>query len=163
MGDGSVIASRSNPLVKKLRILRQARGRRESRLFLVEGIHAVGEVIEAGWEVEALVYAPDLLTSDYARQLVLQQSSQGIRCQPLSPDVFKFISEKDNPQGIMAAVHWRNQGLDKVNGRTLKWGVAVVSPQDPGNVGTILRTMDSVGADGLPQNKSRIAANEMGK
>ena len=58
-----------------------ARDRQETGLFLVEGIHHVGEAVEAGWRIETLVYAPDQLTSDFARRLVEEQfQRQGPLC-----------------------------------------------------------------------------------
>ena len=67
-----LITSLSNPLVKQARSLRQKKGRAETGLFLVEGIHHVGEAAEAGWDLQSVLYAPDLLTSDFARDLILR-------------------------------------------------------------------------------------------
>jgi len=144
-----LISSHANPLVKQIRSLRQKKGREETGLFLVEGIHPIGEAIEAGWELEALVYAPDLLTSEFAQHLVDEQSRLGVRCVVLPRDLFAAIAEKDNPQGILALVHQRHPNLNSISPEIFKWGAAVVSPQDPGNIGTILRTLEAVGADGL--------------
>ena len=50
-----LITSLSNPLIKQARALRQKKARLESGLFLVEGIHHVGEAVEAGWKVESIL------------------------------------------------------------------------------------------------------------
>jgi TrmH family RNA methyltransferase len=139
-----IITSLSNPLIKQARALRQKKARVESGLFLVEGIHHVGEAIEAGWDVESVVYSPELLTSEFARALI---GRLGSRPQPVSAQVMEALAEKENPQGIIALVRQRKISL--ANLQTPKIGVALVSPQDPGNVGTILRTMDAVGVDVL--------------
>jgi len=144
-----LISSRSNPLVKQVRALRQRKARQETGLFLTEGIHHVGEAVGAGWEIEYLLYAPALLTSDFARQLVDEQSRRGLRCVALTSDLFASLADKDNPQGILTVVRQRHLTLEQLTPENLVWGAAVVSPQDPGNVGTILRTLDAVGADGL--------------
>ena len=144
-----LISSHSNPLLKQIRALRQRKGRNESGQFLVEGIHHVGEAIEAGWKIEAIVHAPDQLTSDFARILVDEQIRRGVRCAALTSDLFSSIAEKDNPQGILAVVHQRHLRLEDVAREPFQIGVGLVSPQDPGNVGTILRTMDAAGVDGL--------------
>jgi TrmH family RNA methyltransferase len=143
------ISSPSNPLVKQIRSLRQRKGRDETGLFLVEGIHHVGEAVEAGWKIEALVYAPDLLTSDFGLRLVEERSRQGVRLAALPRDLFADLADKDNPQGILALVHQRRLKLKDLTPKAINWGAACVAPQDPGNVGTILRTLDAVGADGL--------------
>ncbi len=144
-----LISSHSNPLVKQIRALRQRKGREETGLFLVEGIHHVGEAVEAGWGIETLVYAPDQLTSDFAHRLVDEQSQRGVRCVALTSELFSAIAEKDNPQGILAVVRQRHLKLDDIAREHFRFGAALVSPQDPGNVGTILRTLDAAGADGL--------------
>ena len=85
------LSSHGNPLVKQVRLLRQKKGRDETGLFLVEGIHHVGAAVEADWEIETLVYAPGLLTSDFALRLVDGQSRHGVRCAALTPDLFAAI------------------------------------------------------------------------
>lgn len=144
-----LISSHTNPLVKQIRALRQSKGRRESGLFLAEGLHHVGEAVEAGWKLEALVYAPDLLSSDFGQRLVNEQSHRGVRCVALTGDLFASIAEKDNPQGLLAILQQRVLPLEQLQPERFRFGAACVSPQDPGNVGTILRTLDAVGADGL--------------
>jgi RNA methyltransferase, TrmH family len=139
-----LITSLSNPFVKQARALRQKKARLESGLFLVEGIHHVGEVVEANWGVESVLYAPELLRSNFARALL---SRIGPKAQPVSTPVMESLSDKKNPQGILAVVQQRKSQLDELH--TMHSGVAVVSPQDPGNVGTILRTMDAVATEAL--------------
>lgn len=139
-----LITSSSNPLVKQVRSLRQKKARRESGLFLVEGIHHVGEAVEAGWDVESVLYAPDLLTSKFAHDLIARLDSPP---QPVTPQVMESLADKENPQGILAVVRQKQTRLGELGEVTR--AVALVSPQDPGNVGTILRTMDGVGADAL--------------
>jgi RNA methyltransferase, TrmH family len=148
-GMREAITSPSNPLVKLARSLRQHKSRKESGLFLAEGIAPVGQAAEAGWEIEALLFAPDLLTSDFARQLVAGQELKGVRCAALTPGLLAGLAEKENPQGLLAIVRQRHLGLEMLDPASMRWGAAAVAPQDPGNVGTILRTLDAVGADGL--------------
>ena len=142
--DKPLITSSSNPLVKQARSLRQRKARQESGLFLIEGIHHVGEALEAKWDVESVLYAPDLLTSNFARDLIARL---GTKPQPVSAQVMESLADKENPQGIVAIVHQKETHLSDL--RSPKTCVALVSPQDPGNVGTILRTMDAVGTDTL--------------
>ena len=139
-----LITSAGNPLIKQARALRQKKARRESGLFLVEGIHHVGEVVEAGWEIESVLYAPDTLISSFAHDLISRLSDKP---QPVTPQVMESMADKDNPQGILAIVHQKQTKISDT--RSPQTAVALVSPQDPGNVGTILRTMDAVGIDTL--------------
>jgi len=142
--DKPLITSLGNPLVKQARALHQKKARIESGLFLVEGIHHVGEAISAGWDVDSVLYAPDLLTSTFARDLITRL---GTKPQPVSAQVMESLADKENPQGIVAIVHQRKQEASTPQAHGT--AAALVSPQDPGNVGTILRTLDAVGVDTL--------------
>src|SRR5690349_4561447 len=107
-----IITSLSNPLIKQARALRQKKARLESRLFLVEGIHHVGEAIEAGWNLEAVLYAPELLTSRFANDLIARHSSVP---QPVSAQVMESLADKENPQGIVAIVRQRQTRISDLN------------------------------------------------
>ncbi|MBM3151352.1 MAG: RNA methyltransferase [Chloroflexi bacterium] len=144
-----IITSSANPAIKLARALRQKKGREETGLFLVEGIHHVGEALAAGWEVEQVLYAPDLLEGDFVSRLLGEAQRDGRRCQAVTGGVFESISGKENPQGIIAILRQRQSTLDDFDRNAFRWGAALVSPQDPGNVGTVLRTLDAVGAGGL--------------
>ncbi|MEP7135623.1 MAG: RNA methyltransferase [Chloroflexota bacterium] len=139
-----IITSLSNPLIKQARALHQKKARLESGLFLVEGIHHVGEALEAGWDVETVLYASGVLTSAFAHDLITRLS---FTPQLVTPQVLESLADKENPQGILALIRQRKTQLKDLKPVTRV--VALVSPQDPGNVGTILRTLDAVGADAL--------------
>jgi len=144
MGDMEkpLITSLSNPLIKQARALRQKKARLESGLFLVEGIHHVGEVIEAGWDVESVLYASGVLTSAFAHDLITRLA---FTPQLVTTQVMESLADKDHPQGIIAVVRQKKSQISSLP--PLRTAVALVAPQDPGNVGTILRTMDAVGVD----------------
>ncbi len=144
-----LISSRNNPKIKQVRALRQRKARQESRLFLVEGIRHVGEAIQAGAVIQAIYYAPELLKSEFAIKLIQEQAQAGVMCYATSVDVFDALAEKENPQGILAVAQQPDYRLDGLSPQNFPWGVALVAPQDPGNLGTILRTIDAVGASGL--------------
>jgi len=141
-----LITSLSNPLIKQARALRQKKARHESGLFLVEGLHHVGGALEAGWDVESVLYASSVLTSAFAHDLITCRSVQHTP-QLVTAQVMESLADKENPQGIIAIVHQKKTQFSTL--QSPKKSVALVSPQDPGNVGTILRTMDAVGADAL--------------
>ena len=146
----TTLISRNNPRIKQIRKLLSYRKQRDSsQLFVVEGIRHVGEAITANASMEYICYAPGLLTSDFAQQLIDKQSQSGIPCLAVDNDVFKYFSGKENPQGILAVIHQPEYKIDRFNPQNFTWGVALVAPQDPGNIGTILRTIDAVGASGL--------------
>jgi RNA methyltransferase, TrmH family len=141
------ISSLSNPVIKLARALRQKKARDESGLFLVEGILHVGEAAEAGWDIDTLIYCSERLKSAFALQLVNKLIKKGVRSLPVSETAFASFAEKENPQGIAALVKKKNHELKGLS--PIGFMVATISPQDPGNVGSILRTIDAIDADGL--------------
>lgn len=152
--------SAANPKIKQIRALRQRKQRDETGLFLVEGIWHVAEAVKAsesagtfpgtetGW-LAYLCYCPDLLTSDFANEIIREQQKHGLPCYAVSTATFETLAEKDNPQGILAVARQRYLQLHQLTPESFLWGVALIAPQDPGNVGAILRTIDAVGASGL--------------
>ena len=148
-----LISSRSNPKIKRVRALKQRKGRQESGLFAVEGIFHVGEAVaasEAGRvNLDAIYFAPDLLNSDFAKGLIHSQVERGLPSYATTAAVFESIADKENPQGILAVVRSKPYNLTELSPRNLPWGIALIAPQDPGNVGAVMRTIDAVGANGL--------------
>ena len=145
----TLITSHSNPKVKQARALRQRKQRDATGLFLVEGLFHIGEALTAHAAIDSLFYAPDLIESDFARQLIDRAATEGITCYETTAEILASLAEKENPQGVIAVVAQRRVQLVDLNPQNFPWGVAIVAPQDPGNVGTILRTIDAVGASGL--------------
>lgn len=142
------ITSSSNPRIKEIRALRQRKERAQSGLAFIEGIRIVADALHHPGTVRALIVAPDLLTSTYAQELV--QQAADVESIEVSAEVFQSLSLKDGPQGIGAVIHQRWESLDAV--RLTKNGfcwVALDAVQDPGNLGTILRTCDAVGCTGV--------------
>ncbi len=144
-----MITSTSNPKIKWARALRHRKYREANQAFLVEGIHHLGAALEAGAELEAVFYAPDLLTSEFANRLLDEAERRKIPCHATSQEAFASLADKENPQGILAVARMPVHRLSEFTPVNFSWGVAVVAPQDPGNVGAILRTIDAVGVDGL--------------
>lgn len=143
------ITSRSNPKIKIVRALQQRKNRQEARLFLVEGIRHVGEALEAGASFEGIYFTPERLKSSFGLGLVEHAAQAGIPVYAVASEAFESIGGKENPQGILGVLRQSTAQLDDFGPDNFPWGVAMVNPQDPGNVGTVLRTIDAVGASGL--------------
>ena len=100
-------------------------------------------------DVECLVVAPDLLTSEFGWQKVEEEIRLGIQVLQVSQAVFYSLASKENPQGIAAVVRQRWQELGSLSLGSQDIWVALDSVADPGNLGTILRTNDAVGGKGV--------------
>jgi RNA methyltransferase, TrmH family len=144
-----LITSRQNPKIKQIRSLDSRKQRDKQGVFVVEGIRHVGEAVESGTQIEYLLHAPELLTSDYAFGLITRLEMENVPVFSTTPEVFADLAGKDHPQGILAVVRQQMATLSALNSDSFRWGVAIETPQDPGNLGTILRTLDAAGADGL--------------
>ncbi|MDT8897550.1 MAG: TrmH family RNA methyltransferase [Thermanaerothrix sp.] len=144
-----LITSSANPRLKLIRKLRERKVREQYGLFYVEGIRLVAEAIQQGWPIEMLVVAPQRLSSEFAWQHVEQARQKGVRIIEVSAKVFESLALKENPQGLAAVARQRWTPLSMVNPNAGELWVALEAIQDPGNLGTILRTADAVGAKGV--------------
>lgn len=144
-----LITSFRNPLVKRIKRLRQRKYRQAEGAFFVEGIRVVLAALEQGAAVECLVYAPALLTSPSGQEAVHNYADQGLPCHALDAAVFVAISERENPAGLGAIVRQPLLALDELGVTPAGVYTALVEVSDPGNLGTILRTIDAAGGDGL--------------
>ncbi|NJN45028.1 MAG: RNA methyltransferase, partial [Anaerolineae bacterium] len=143
------ITSRQNPKIKQTRALQSRKTRQESGLFVVEGIRHVGEAIQTNYPIEHIIFAPEILRSEFAEEMIDIAHGRGIPVIETTADIFNTLAEKTGPQGIIAVARQTPTPLKSLSPTTHPWLVATVSPQDPGNLGTILRTIDAVGADGF--------------
>ena len=109
----------------------------------------LGEAVQANAAIESIFFSPDLLKSEFAINLIERQATEGVSCYSLPAEIFNDLVDKENPQGILALVRQPDWILENLEPGAFPWIVALVSPQDPGNVGSILRTIDAVGASGL--------------
>jgi TrmH family RNA methyltransferase len=143
------ITAFSNPLIKQVRDLRDKRHRRESGRFLAEGLRILTEAREAGRVPILLFYVAASAGHPLVRELIIAVETSDGEAIETTPDILSKLSGKDNPQsvvGVFEAWDTRLESLDRsVSGI---WLVAE-RLRDPGNLGTILRTGDAVGAGGL--------------
>lgn len=149
-----MITSSSNERIKAIRKLQDRKTRQERGLFYVEGLRIVAEAAERGAQFETLIVAPELLKSLFGQQMVNRFIAQGVPLIEISADLFQRISLKERPQGLAAVVYQRWLSLTEVghenkNGLPGGTWVALDAVADPGNLGTILRTHDAVGGEGV--------------
>ncbi len=108
----------------------------------------IGEAVRTHQIIKHVIFCPDLLDSAYGKELLVEIESKGIDLISVSQPTFLSISNKEGPQGIAAVVAEDFCDISEV--LTLKglW-VALDSVQDPGNLGSILRSLDAAGGKGL--------------
>ncbi|NIJ08813.1 TrmH family RNA methyltransferase [Sphingomonas vulcanisoli] len=143
------ITAFSNPLIKQIRTLREKRHRRESGQFLAEGLRILAEAEEMGVLPEILFFATDGAGHPIAQRLIAKVEAEGGEAIETSRDILHKLSGKENPQTVLGVYRQPATDLADID-RTIApiWLVAQAL-RDPGNLGTILRTGDAVGAGGL--------------
>lgn len=143
------IVSSANPLVKRMRLLADRKHRRREGAFVVEGVQPVWRAVEAGWPVETLVIVPELIADSPAAGMIKEQEARGIRVARLSPELFGRLSDREGPSGLAAIVHGRVPALAELPVRPASVFTALHNVGNPGNLGTIIRTVDAAGGAGV--------------
>jgi TrmH family RNA methyltransferase len=144
-----LITGFSNPTIKFLRSLREKKHRKASGKFLAEGLRLLTDARECGHLPEVLVMATGRDPHPLLGALEADVHAAGGEVLELAPDLLTKITGKDNPQavaGVFAEFDTSLAALDRSNAKI--WLVAQAL-RDPGNLGTMLRTGDAVGAGGL--------------
>jgi RNA methyltransferase, TrmH family len=143
------ITAFSNPLIKRVRNLRDKKHRREEGLFLAEGLRILTEAHEAGRVPEYLFFSKDMAGHALVRTLIAATEDAGGWAVETNNDILSKLSGKDNPGAVVGVYPDFAVTLSDLD--RSKSGIWLVAERlrDPGNMGTILRTADAVGAGGL--------------
>lgn len=143
------ITAYSNPLVKRVRDLRDKRHRRETGQFLAEGLRILTEARETGRLPALLFYAHASAQHPLVWKLVLEVEKAGGEAIETTPDILSKLSGKDNPQAVVGVFDEFAASLHDLDRTSSGIWLVAERLRDPGNLGTILRTGDAVGAGGL--------------
>ena len=144
------VTSLQNERVKLIRSLHMRKARRESGLFVAEGATLLVTAREAGWEPKILVFLAGSAGSGVARELVGWAETSGAECLEVSQAVLGKLAARDNPQTMLGVFEqaWTPLPPPAAVARDALW-VGLESVRDPGNLGTIVRTVDAAGASGV--------------
>lgn len=147
------LTSVQNPKIKQVLHLRDRYERDQTGHFLIEGYRELLRATDGGWKVEMLFICPELFLGTNEPALIQRLASRGTQLFHCNEKVFKKISYRDRPDGLLAVAPQRRLSLGDLS-KTVKNPAAplyVVAEaiEKPGNLGTILRSSDAVGVDGL--------------
>ena len=141
------ITAFSNPLVKQARGLRDKKNRRRDGLFLAEGLRILTEAREAGMLPETLFFSD--ASHALVRKMIDETEAQGGEAIETNADILHKISGKENPQAVIGVYRAIDTSLTALDRSAAPVWIVAQALRDPGNLGTILRTGDAVGAGGL--------------
>lgn len=143
------ITSPSNPKIKAITSLFIRKYRKETGLFVAEGLRSVIEGLECGVVPEQLIYSEDAELHEGLQRAIDATSARGGLCLKVGAAVLEKLSRKENPQMVMGVFKQKFASLSDIDTTNSKCWVALEEVRDPGNLGTIIRTIDGVGASGV--------------
>jgi TrmH family RNA methyltransferase len=143
------ITSAANDEVKRLRALHERKFRKQTGWFLAEGVRICHEAVDLGWVMHRLAFVAGREDDHQVKRLLAGLARAKGRALPMTQSLLQRISRKENPQIVLGAFEQRWVGFDHVDARNHETWVALDRVRDPGNLGTIMRSADAVGASGL--------------
>ncbi len=152
-----MFSSRQNPLFKQLKSLGTRSGRAKSGLYLLEGVRLVEEAIAAAIPIEHAVYSSHLERNQRGLECLNALASMGVNPQPFADKLFCELASTERPQGILVAARLPLTLASKAGFWSEgKLWLLIDGVQDPGNLGTILRTAEALGVDRVVALKGTV-------
>lgn len=140
-----MITSKTNELIKHVKSLHQKKFRDEYKEYFVEGVKLINEAISENKEIIKILICDELLREEFS--IPSEDSVEYV-----AKNVFEYVSDTQSPQGILAVIK-----MDEFKGEVCENTVfALDDLQDPGNLGTILRSLDSAGINTLLLSKDTV-------
>ena len=137
-----VISSKDNELIKHIKKLKDKKNRDENNEYIIEGVKLVEEAVSEGAKIKHIIICENT-TNTYEIPTNITLEMARYSCIYVTEKIFNSITQVTNPQGIMAIVE-KSDNNDNID-FTQDIIVILDDVQDPGNLGTILRTLDSIG------------------
>ena len=139
-----IIESNQNKIIKEVNSLKAKKERDKTGLFILEGKRLVDEIPNS-WEIKYLLKA-----ESYSEDINFEN------VYTVKDSLFEKISETVNPQGILAVCHIKEYDVTNVDYSNSPFFVVLENVTDPGNMGTLIRTADAAGADGIFLSKGCV-------
>lgn len=147
------LTSLQNPQVKQIVRLRDRTEREQTDQFLIEGYRELLRASDSGFPIKTLYICPELFLGTNEQSLITKIQRQRAQVISCSEPVFRKISYRDRPDGLIGLAPQRHLTLDDMDktlaGNSAPFLVVAEAIEKPGNLGTILRSSDAVGLDGL--------------
>ena len=143
------VTSLANPLVKDIKALAQKKFRDQQNAFIAEGLKLVIDALDLGWTIKTMIFAKSALGNAAVEKVAARTVASGGDVLEVSEKVLTAITRRDNPQAVVGVFGQRFVPLKDVRPKGNDVWVALDRVRDPGNLGTVIRTIDAVGAKGI--------------
>ena len=150
-----LITSKDNEIIKNIKKLKDKKYRNEQKEYIIEGIKLIQEAIEENAKIKMIIVCEGCVEEGIIEQKLLYQIAK-YNCIYVSEKIFSSITDVKTPQGMLAVIEMENSE------EKIKYDEDIIfvldGIQDPGNLGTILRTIDSVGLTQVIVSKDTVDA-----
>jgi TrmH family RNA methyltransferase len=149
VGQVKEVTSLANPLVKDIKALALKKFRDQQHAFMAEGLKLVIDALDLGWSIKTLVFAKAGRGNPAVEKVAARTVAAGGTVLEVSEKVLSAITRRDNPQMVVGVFAQQLLALKDVHAKPGDVWVALDRVRDPGNLGTVIRTVDAVGAKGV--------------
>ncbi|MEW9122047.1 MAG: RNA methyltransferase [Thermotaleaceae bacterium] len=150
------ITSLENSLIKHVKQLAKRKYRERHNQYIIEGVRIVSDALENGQSMESILFCEELFQTAGGEALFQQLHKHGFKIYHITNRLYGEISETESPQGIMAILSKAQDDLAVLPLKDNGFYVLIDRVQDPGNMGTIIRTADAAGADAIFVSKGTV-------
>ena len=148
-GQVKEITSLANPLIKDIKALSLKKFRDQQNAFIAEGLKLIIDAFELGWSIRTLVFAKAARDNAAVQKAAARTVATGGTVLEVSEKILSAITRRDNPQAVVGVFTQRLMPLADIRPANNDIWVALDRVRDPGNLGTVIRTVDAVGARGI--------------
>jgi TrmH family RNA methyltransferase len=149
VGQVKEVTSLANPLVKDIKALALKKFRDQQNAFMAEGLKLVIDALDLGWTIRTLIFAKSAIGNPTVEKVAARTVAAGGTVLEVSEKVLSAITRRDNPQIVVGVFTQRFLPLKSVRPEGSDVWIGLDRVRDPGNLGTIIRTADAVGARGV--------------
>lgn len=151
-----IIESSNNSKIKYIRKLEQKKYRYKEQKYLIEGVRIIDHALDINADIEMILFSTKVFDVNGGKQLIKRIYSENIDYYQVDEHVFEEVSNTYNSQGVIAIVNIQSL-MDEINYKGLSNKILFINQiQDPGNLGTIIRTADSAGFNDIIITKGTV-------
>lgn len=149
MGQVKEITSLANPIIKDMKALSLKKNRDREGVFMAEGLKLVIDALDLGWTIRTFLFSKAGLGNPIIEKTAARTKAVGGLIIEASQKVMESVTRRDNPQMVVGVFEQRWLPIETLQAKGDDVYIALDRVRDPGNLGTIIRTADAVGAKGL--------------